>query len=60
MRETKNLCNHAGCRCEIEPGEKYCGDYCREEPFTGMEQKPMSCRCGHEPCSSPEDPALHT
>jgi hypothetical protein len=58
--QSDNVCIHAGCRCEVEPGESYCGDYCRGEPQTGMEAQSMSCRCGHEGCSERGDPAIHS
>jgi hypothetical protein len=58
--ESKDLCIHAGCRCEVEPGMHYCGDYCGQERQTGMEPQSMSCRCGHEPCGERSDPATHT
>ena len=60
MAAPERLCNHGGCRCKIEVDERYCGDYCRDERYTGMESKAMTCRCGHEACSGPQDPAYHT
>ena len=53
-------CNHLACKCEIGAGQTYCGDYCEKEPQTGMETSPQTCRCGHDPCGSVNDPATHT
>jgi hypothetical protein len=55
-------CNHLGCACEVVEGQDYCGDYCEKEPQTGMEPElhPFTCRCGHDPCGSINDPATHT
>jgi hypothetical protein len=58
--EAHLVCNHAGCRCEVGAGQDYCGDYCEQEPQTGMESRLHTCRCGHEPCGSVGDPATHT
>jgi hypothetical protein len=54
-------CNHLGCKCEVA-GQDYCGDYCQQEPQTDMEPefRPHTCRCGHDPCGSINDPATHT
>jgi hypothetical protein len=54
------LCNHAPCRCEVDEGQDYCGDYCRQEPQTGMDAGPAVCRCRHAPCGSPNEPAVST
>lgn len=56
----ENLCNHIPCRCEVPPGQDYCSDYCREEPTTGLENRPIACRCRHEPCGTPADPGMAT
>ena len=53
-------CNHVPCDCAVGEGQDYCGDYCGKEPQTGMESRPYTCRCGHEPCGSIADPATHT
>jgi hypothetical protein len=54
------MCNRAGCECEVAKGEDYCGDYCRQEPYYGLESRLHTCRCGHDACGSVSDPAIHT
>lgn len=60
MEDASSRCNHAGCQCELGPDEMYCSDYCEKEIHSGMDPQAMTCRCGHEPCGSREDPAVHT
>lgn len=40
----ENKCKQASCRCEIEFGELYCSDECRNA-FSSDE-----CPCGHRHC----------
>jgi hypothetical protein len=41
-------CQHAGCRCQVEQGQQYCGDYCRQHATEGHEEH--ACECGHPDC----------
>lgn len=52
-----NKCMHELCRCVVDPGERYCGEYCaRVHPETadgrvqGNPQAGGRCHCGHPPC----------
>lgn len=48
-----HTCAHHDCKCEVEPEQRYCGDYCKEaaEASAAAEAFGMSvCRCNHEPC----------
>jgi len=40
-------CAHLPCRCTVKPGEKYCGQFCKE---AGSEDVEIACQCGHKPC----------
>lgn len=40
-------CAHIPCKCKVEPGQKYCGDACRD---AGSEDVEVACQCGHDPC----------
>lgn len=43
-------CAHEGCRCQVEQGEEYCGDFCREHTASGPTGEP--CGCGHAACQA--------
>ncbi|HUF79897.1 MAG TPA: hypothetical protein VMN03_02085 [Burkholderiales bacterium] len=51
-----NNCAHPGCLCQVNPGERYCGDYCRDaaeqrKPSDPpMRTQPARCGCGHAAC----------
>lgn len=53
----KEQCQHARCTCEVEPGQPYCSEYCRntaefERHDQSDEDKRVGhCGCGHEGCS---------
>jgi len=40
-------CAHLPCRCMVKPGEKYCGQVCKD---AGSEDVEIACQCGHKPC----------
>jgi hypothetical protein len=42
-------CAHTGCRCEVEPGTRYCSDYCEEH---GDHADDHACECGHDACAT--------
>jgi hypothetical protein len=41
-------CAHLPCKCMAQPGEKYCGQACKE---AGSEEVEIACPCDHGPCS---------
>jgi hypothetical protein len=42
-------CQHAGCRCQVEQGQEFCSDHCREH--AGMaDHGEHACECGHAAC----------
>ena len=60
MTNEKMHCSNEKCECMAsagidpaigEPGETYCGDYCREAYAT--EEEMDTCACGHPECDSP-------
>lgn len=44
-------CQHMGCRCQVEPGQEFCGDYCREHSGDAAHEEHM-CECGHDACTT--------
>jgi hypothetical protein len=42
-------CQHMGCRCQVEPGQELCGDYCREHASDASHEEHV-CECGHDAC----------
>jgi hypothetical protein len=38
-----------GCRCQAEPGQEFCGDYCREHARDPAHEE-HRCECGHDAC----------
>lgn len=45
--QNKLRCAHIPCTCEVKPGEKYCGDACRD---AGKEEVEIACQCNHRAC----------
>lgn len=45
-KKTKK-CAHIPCMCDVEPGQEYCGDACRD---AGSEDVEIACQCGHATC----------
>ena len=43
-------CQHMGCGCQAEPGQEFCGDYCREHSGDAAHEEHM-CECGHDACT---------
>jgi len=43
----QNKCAHLPCLCPVQPGDKYCGQACKE---AGSEEVEIACQCDHEPC----------
>jgi hypothetical protein len=44
-------CGHDTCRCEVEAGQEFCSDHCREH--AGMsDHAEHVCECGHAACTS--------
>jgi hypothetical protein len=42
-------CEHQGCKCQVEEGQQFCSDYCREHAGAGHEEH--RCECGHPACA---------
>ena len=40
-------CAHLPCRCVVQPGDKYCGQPCKE---AGSEEVEIACQYDHGPC----------
>ncbi len=47
-QQEERKCAHEPCECNVAPGEKYCGDFCKD---AGSEEVEIACECGHPPCS---------
>jgi hypothetical protein len=43
----QNKCAHMPCLCTVAPGEKYCGEICKD---AGSEEVEIACQCDHEAC----------
>jgi len=43
----QNKCAHLPCRCSVQPGDKYCGQPCKE---AGSAEVEIACQCDHAPC----------
>ena len=43
-------CQHEGCTCQVEAGQEFCSDYCRDHASeTG--HGAHACGCGHPGCA---------
>jgi len=40
------ICAHIPCLCAVQPGQKYCGEWCEE---AGSEDVEIACECNHPP-----------
>lgn len=40
-------CAHLPCKCVAPPGEKYCGQACKE---AGSKEVEIACQCDHGAC----------
>jgi hypothetical protein len=40
-------CAHLPCRCVTRPGDKYCGQACKE---AGAGEVEIACQCDHGSC----------
>jgi len=45
--EENKKCAHIPCKCKVPPGQKYCGEACRDAGSGDVE---IACQCGHTPC----------
>jgi hypothetical protein len=45
--EKQNKCEHIPCRCNVPPGQKYCGEPCKD---AGKGDVEIACQCGHSSC----------
>ena len=43
----QKTCAHIPCRCVVPPGEKYCGETCKDAGSGDVE---IACECGHPSC----------
>lgn len=50
-------CAHPGCTCTIEPGERYCSDYClAQDSGEHAAADDEECQCGHAECEHARAP----
>jgi hypothetical protein len=47
VNEKTTKCAHIPCLCKVPPGEKYCGDACRD---AGSKDVEIACECDHPAC----------
>jgi hypothetical protein len=45
-------CEHEGCGCEAQQGERYCSDSCRQAGSSAAQSTTGNCGCGHRDCKS--------
>jgi hypothetical protein len=45
--QPQNQCAHIPCTCKVRPGQKYCGEACRN---AGSEEVEIACPCAHASC----------
>ena len=45
--EKNNKCAHIPCLCEVQDGQEYCGEICRD---AGSEEVEIACQCNHAQC----------
>ena len=43
----QRTCAHIPCGCPVPPGEKYCGESCRD---AGSHEVEIECECLHSAC----------
>jgi hypothetical protein len=43
----QNKCAHLPCRCQVQAGDKYCGQACKD---AGANEVEIACQCDHVPC----------
>jgi hypothetical protein len=43
-------CGHQGCHCEVEQGQEFCSDHCREHAGDAAHGGEHACECGHAGC----------
>ena len=48
MDEKQRKCAHEPCNCDVQPGQKFCSEWCTD---AGANEVEIACECGHEPCS---------
>jgi hypothetical protein len=44
----QKICAHVPCGCVVRPGEKYCGESCKD---AGSGEVEIECECGHATCT---------
>jgi hypothetical protein len=44
-------CGHESCTCQVEQGQQYCSDDCRDHASEGHEGG-HACECGHPGCGA--------
>jgi hypothetical protein len=43
-------CEHDGCTCTVEAGERFCSDYCLAQVGAEEASADHECQCGHPEC----------
>jgi hypothetical protein len=51
-RSEPEKCARLTCKCPVEPGNKYCGQACKE---AGVKEVEIPCQCDHGACGSPHE-----
>jgi hypothetical protein len=45
----QKTCAHIPCTCQVESGQKYCSDSCKD---AGSGEVEIACECGHTTCTT--------
>jgi hypothetical protein len=45
--QQEKKCAHIPCTCNVQPGQKYCGEACRN---AGSAEVEIACQCDHASC----------
>jgi len=43
-------CAHRDCGCKVQPGQRYCSEYCEQSTRNTHDSHDGVCECGHNPC----------
>ena len=54
MNATTQKCAHAGCKCSVVEGRRYCSSHCEQHATAQRKDGDVMCGCGHPECGSTE------
>lgn len=54
MQQKTQRCGHAGCKCTVTEGERFCSKHCEEHEAKGGTEDKVMCGCGHPECGGTE------